>query len=70
MSFSCRCNALGDTPLHEAAFQGSFPIVQMLLVAKADPNATDASGRTALYFATVNARGKKMLALLVQYGAK
>jgi len=41
----------GDPPLHIAARRGHAPIVRLLLERGADPNASDADGRTAMHMA-------------------
>ena len=43
----------GDTPLHEAAWEGHTETVAALLKAAADPNAKDSSGDTPLHKAAL-----------------
>jgi len=47
-------NAVGDTPLHSAAWNGHYKVVGTLLDAGADPDALDESGQTALHAAAWN----------------
>ena len=53
----------GMAPLHLAARAGALEIAKMLLAAKADPNAVDAKGKTALQLAEVNKK-EAVVALL------
>jgi ankyrin repeat protein len=60
----------GRTPLHEAAFKGWLPIVQLLLKAGADLRAIDARERTVLHDASRSRNPSDDVArLLLQAGA-
>jgi ankyrin repeat protein len=60
----------GDTALHWACFHGRGDVVQFLVDAKANVNALDNKGRTALMFAAQNRLfGEKMIPILIQNGA-
>ncbi len=43
----------GSTPMHSAAMQGAFPLMEMLLANGADINAKEAEGNTPLNFAGI-----------------
>merc|ERR1740117_1599440 len=59
---------LGEAPIHVAASAGHTAVLQMLLKAKANPNAQDLAGETPLHYCA--AAGQAMTAkVLLQAGA-
>jgi ankyrin repeat protein len=57
----------GNTPLIEAARMGHDDVVQVLLIAKADPNIKNKAGKTALQLASEGGH-EESVALLTQAG--
>lgn len=57
-----------QTPLMRAAARGSFEVAHALLLARADPQAVDAQGLTALAVGTFS-RQNRIQSLLMRYGA-
>mmetsp|Transcript_20091 Transcript_20091/g.9313 ORF Transcript_20091/g.9313 Transcript_20091/m.9313 type:complete len:166 (-) Transcript_20091:383-880(-) len=60
---------LNRTSLHYGAFNSNFDIVEMLLVAGANPANTDIKGRTALHYAAMN-DDRKLIELIFLYSSK
>ncbi|AAR83579.1 CNPV233 ankyrin repeat protein [Canarypox virus] len=60
-------NYLGNTALHVAVEQESYPITELLLSRGADPNAENQIGRTSIYRACCYS---KIVKLLLVYGAR
>lgn len=60
---------LGNTPLMIAAQMGNVDVAEMLLKRKANPNAVNRDGTTALALAAANRGGVPMCKLLIAYGA-
>ena len=59
-------NVYGNSALYWASYANNLDFVKLLLEHGADPNIKDVNGDTALIWA----HGKKMKALLKQYGAR
>lgn len=62
-------NIANATPLHEAVRNGNEEIALMLLNAKANPNACDANGNTALHLVMPEAKRSVLFGQLLKYGA-
>lgn len=62
-------NYEGRTPLHCAVTVGSEGLTRLLLEAKANPNIPDNKGNSALHTAIVWESDKRMLNLLLHFGA-
>src|SRR5207244_1940763 len=58
----------GNTPLHEAVYEGREDVVRLLMARKADPDAANKVGATPLYLAAWTGRAR-LAALLLRHKA-